>query len=86
MAVELCGFGCRLVQRFLNIRDGCLRKSFTDLGDQSILNLLMQCRADLAQGLWVGDEDKGRKVSAVGTAIELLCQLFCERGLVSLLV
>ena len=75
----------KLVQRFLNIRDGCLRKRFPDLGDQSILNLLMQCRADLAQGLGVGDEDKGRKVSTVGTAIELLCQLFCERGLVSFL-
>ena len=75
----------KLVQRFLNIRDGCLRKRFPDLGDQSILNLLMQCRADLAQGLGVGDEDKGRKVSVVGTAIELVCELFCERGLVSFL-
>ena len=62
-----------LMQRFLNIRDGCLGKSFADLGYQSILNLLMQRRADLAQGLRVGDEDKGRKVSAVGTAIELVC-------------
>jgi hypothetical protein len=74
-----------LVQRVLNILDGCVRKSFPDLGYQSILNLLMQRRADLAQGLGVGDEDKGRKVAAEGTAIEFLCQLFGERGLVSLL-
>ena len=74
-----------LVQRVLDILDGCVRKSFPDLSDQSVLNFLMQCRADLAQGLGVGDEDKGRKVSAEGTAIELVCELFCERGLISLL-
>jgi len=45
----------------------------------------MQCRADLAQGLWIGDENKRRKVSAVGTAIEFIRQLFGECGLVSFL-
>jgi hypothetical protein len=34
-------------------------KEFANFGYESILNLLMQCRAHLAQGLWVGDEDKG---------------------------
>ena len=58
-----------LIQRFLNIRDGCLGKSFADLGYQSILNLLVQCRANLAQGLWIGDQDQRREVSAVGAAI-----------------
>jgi hypothetical protein len=72
-------------QRVLNIPDGGLRQRFPDLGDQSLLHLLMQCRADLAQGLGVSDEDKGGKVAAVGTAIELVCQLFGERGLVRLL-
>src|SRR4030095_11569637 len=74
-----------LIQRVLNLLDGGLRQRFTDLAYEPILHFLMQCRADLAQGLGVGDEDKGRKVSTVGTAIELVCQLFCERGLVSLL-
>ena len=83
--LEVARFGLD-VQRFLNIRDGCLGKSFADLGYQSILNLLVQYRADLAQGLWIGDQDQRREVSAVGTAIEFFCQLFGECGLVSLLV
>jgi len=76
----------KLAQRFLNIRDGCLGKSLANLRYEPILDLLMQCRADLAQGLWIGDQDQRREVSAVGTAIELSCQLLGERGLVSLLV
>ena len=45
-----------LAQRLLNIGDGCLRKSFADLRYDALLNLLMQYWADLAQGLWIGNQ------------------------------
>ena len=53
---------------------------------QSILNLFVQGRADLAQGLWIGDEDKSRKVATVGTEIEFFCQLLCKCGFIILLL
>ena len=45
----------------------------------------MQCRADLAQRLRIGDQNEGREVSTVGASVQLVCQLFCKGGLVCLL-
>lgn len=73
------------IPTFLDIRDRYLRQRLSDLGYQSIPHLFVQARAHLAQGLGVGNKDKGHKVSAVGAAIKLLCQLLGERSLVRFL-
>ena len=75
-----------LVQRFLNIRDGRLRKSFVEFGNQPVLNLLVQRRADLSQGLGIGNQDKCSEVSAVSTVIELIRELLGEGCLVSFVI
>lgn len=84
LTIHLRSQGC-LRQRFLYLLDGRLGKSLGDLGYQPSFNFFVQCRADLAQGLWIGNQDERREVSAVGTAVELVRQLFGECSLVSLL-
>ena len=43
-----------LVQRFFNVSDLCLGERLSDFGNESILHLLVQYRAELAQGVWIG--------------------------------
>ena len=61
------------------------RQRLAVLGNQTALHFFVQERADLAQGLRVGDEDKGCEVALVSPAIKVMRQLLCKRGLVVLL-